>query len=443
MHMDKKNVVVLGAGFGGLGAAMSIAKGLQRLRLLGKYEVVLVDQHDCHLYTPLLYKMAASAEDYQKKCTYAVSSLVRNLPIRFVESEVTAIDLMNGDVHLGTGEELRADYLVLALGSETNFFGIPGLKENAFQWKTIDDALAVRKAIMKAFAKGGNVNFVAGGAGPNGIELASAVRLWADAAQEENPKLHVSVSLLEAMPTIMTGLSPHAAALAALRLKKLGIAVRTNAKIVGVSQNEISIAPPDASSTNSKSTSAPAGTTSDAKNNSAPSTTNAPEKMPFDVFVWTGGIKTPDMMTGLPIEKDARNKPLAKSDMVCAPGTADLKLAPMVYGLGDSVCFMNPKTGKPVPAVARAAILEAGVVAHNLLEEIKKAETPGYQPKNKVYKPSDYPYVIPIGENWAVAKAGPIVFFGWPASMFEKLIALHYLMGIMPLEDAFRAWQQM
>src|SRR6185437_10695168 len=80
--------------------------------------------------------------------------------------------------------------------------------------------------------------------------------------------------------------------------------------------------------------------------------------IPFDVFIWTGGIKTPDMLTHLPIVKDAHGRPMAKNNMGCVAETPDLKLASAVYALGDSVCIMSPKTGKPVPAIARVAILE-------------------------------------------------------------------------------------
>jgi NADH:quinone reductase (non-electrogenic) len=417
ISMVKKSVVVLGAGFGGLRAAMDVAKGLQKMKLDPRvreddktsYEVVLIDRNDCHLYTPFLYKLAAAPEVKSDICTYDTSSLVKNFPIRFVQGEIASLDLPNGAVHLKTGEDIHADYLVIALGSETNYFGIPGLKENALQLKSAEHAMQIRAALTKVFAKGGTVNIVAGGAGPNGIELASEMRVWATHAQQENPNLHVFVSIVEAMPNILPGFDPKVAAHAELRLKKLGIAIKTDAKITGVSANEITI--------------------------------DGGEKIPFDVFVWTGGIKTPDMVIATPLEKEPRGKPLAKSDMICTPGTPDLKLAPMVYGLGDSVCFMNPKTGKPVPAVARAAITEGSIAAHNILEDIRHSEMPTYDLRLMTYDPPNYPYVIPIGENWAVAKLGPIVFWGWAGAMFEKLIALNYLISIMPLGKAMEIWK--
>jgi NADH dehydrogenase len=409
--MDKKSIVVLGAGFGGLRAAIDIAKGLQHLKFAGKYEVVLVDRNDCHLFIPFLYRVAAGMDQhFETKCTYDIATLIKNLPIRFVKAEVASLDLMNGDVHLKTGEELQTNYLVIALGSETNFFDILGMAENALQLKTLESAMEIREAITRAFAKGGEVKIVAGGAGPNGIELAAEIRTWANHAEKENPDLHVSVSIVEALPEILNGLDVRSKKIAARRLEKLGIPVMLNAKITGVSENKIAIA--EAAS------------------------------IPFDVFIWTGGVKTPALLTQLPIVKDQRDRPLAKSDMACVPGTPDLKLAPMIYGIGDSVCFMNPKTGKPIPAIAHVAILEGRIAARNLIEEIKHAEFPSHSPAIESYMPTDYPYVIPIGEGWAVAKFGWFVFSGALGWTFGRLIELNYLSMIMPPFQAWKAWRR-
>jgi len=408
--MQKKNIVVLGAGFGGLRVAMVAANNLRQLKLLEKYEVVLIDRTDCHLFTPLLYRLAAAPES-QPQCTYDTTSLTKNFPIRFLQNEVASLDLMNGDVHLKTGEEIKADFLVIALGSETNYFGIQGLKENSLQLKSAEQALAIRSALNTVFAGEGEKKIIVGGAGANGIELAAEIKLWADIAMRQNEKLKVSIALMEATPSVLPGLDPRVQATAAKRLAMLGVDVMTNGKIVGVAPKEISL--------------------------------DGGKKIPFDLFVWTGGIKTPDMLTRLPVEKEPHGKPMAKPDMECLPATPDLKLYPMVYGLGDSVCFMNPKTGRPVPAVARAAINQGGVAGHNLIEEIKKAEIPNYVPQPETYVPQDYPYVIPIGNVWAVAKIGSFVFSGWPAWAFAKIIEINYLLSIMSFKEAMRAWGKM
>lgn len=418
--MDKKNVVILGAGFGGLRAAMDIAKGLERVKLLEKYQVTLIDRNDCHTFTPLLYKVAARPEpEHENTCSYDITELVKGFPITFVEGEITSPDVTTGRIVLKDGRTINADYLVIALGSETNYFGIPGLKEHALQLKTIESAVEVRTAAAAAFAKGGAVAIVAGGGGPNGIELAAELRLWANVEERKNPNLHVSVSIVEAMPTLLPGFDLSVVAIAMRRLAKLNIKVMAGMKISSVSENGISVG--------------------DAVNPNA-------MNIPFDVFVWTGGTKTPDVLASAPLQKEPRGKAVTQSGMECLPGTPDLKLAPMIYGIGDNVCFVNPKTQKPVPAVVHAAVTEAQVAAHNLLEEIKKAEMPAYVARPSIYIPNSltiYTYIIPIGDNWAVAKFGALIFSGWLGWAFSRLVELNYLRGIMPPGKALKAWLRM
>jgi NADH dehydrogenase len=417
--MEKKNVVILGAGFGGLRAAMDIAKKLKHLNLLDKYEVTLIDRNDCHIFIPLLYKVAASPmPEYENTCSYDISTLLKNFPINFLQGEITSPDVTSGKITLKDGRVIMADYLVIALGSETNYFGIPGLKENALQLKTLESALQVRAAVAATFGKGGNVRIITGGGGPNGLELAGELRLWADTAEKEHNNLHVTVSIVEAMPTILPGFDENIIKLAMARLKRLGIPVMTGMKISSVTANAIM--------------------TGD------PATPQAP--IPFDILVWTGGTKTPDLLTPTPVKKEPRGKPMAGHGMELSPGTPELKLAPMVYAVGDNVFFMNAKTQKPVPAVAHAAISEGTIAAHNVVEEIKSAEKPGhYLPKPQIYSPDGltYSYVIPIGEPWGVAKLGPIIISGWLGWEASRFIELNYLMTIMPLGRALKAWRRM
>lgn len=424
--MEKKNIVVLGAGFGGLRAAMDIAKDLENLKLFDKYEVMLIDRNDCHIYIPLLYKVAASPmPEHENTCSYDISTLIKDLPITFINAEITSPDVTSGDITLKDGRAVHADYLVIALGSETNYFGIAGLKEHALQLKTLETAIEVRTAVAAAFAKGGDVRIITGGGGPNGLELAGELRLWANHAQKENPNLRVTVSIVEAMPTILPGFDKSVINIAMRRLKWLGIPVLTGMKIASVTENTI-------------------------MTNSAPTLTagetpipNAP--IPFDVLIWTGGTKTPELLNTVPVAKEPRGKPMAKNGMECAPGTPDLQLAPMIYAIGDNVCFMNAKTKRPVPAVAHVAINEGIVAAHNLIEEIKKAEDPAHLPKPQIYAPDKltYSYVVPIGEPWAVAKIGPVIVSGWLGWQAGRFIEIDYLKSIMPFSLALKAWRRM
>lgn len=333
MDGQKKNIVVLGAGFGGLAAAMRIAKDLRRRALLGKYQLILVDRNDAQVYTPLLYEFAAAPRDpadLPKNITCDLCALIRNLPITFLRGEVASIDLMNGDIHLATGEEMKAEFAVIALGSEANYFGISGMRENTITLKTFADAQKVRAALTALLAAKPNPRVVVGGAGANGIELAAQIKFLHRACE---------VTLVEAMPDIMPGFDEKFTAPIRKRLMKLNVAMMVNAKITAVNPGTVQLE---------------GGTA-----------------VPFDLMVWTGGIKAPDIVSKLPLRAE-RGKPVAEMGMVCVPQTPDLKLYPMVYVLGDCVCFYDPKIRKPLPATAPIAMAQARIVALNVMEEIIK-----------------------------------------------------------------------
>jgi NADH dehydrogenase len=421
-------------------AAMDIARGLTRRGLLSRYHVTLIDRNDRHVFIPLLYKVAARPEpEHEDACTYDIASLVRTASITFIKDTMTGADPATGTIALESGRTLHADSIIFALGSETNYFGIPGLKDHALQLKTIESAQEVRRALQEAFAKGGNVRIIAGGGGPNGIELAAEIRQWADREETKNPNLHAEVSIIEAMPSILTGFAPRAVAIARARLKQLGVAVMTGMKIVNVTANAITAEHGAAA--------APAPShdheVHEATHAAPPPAPAQQETVPFDVFIWTGGTRTPEILNTIPLKKDAHGRPLAAQGLACLPGSPDLAFAPKVYGIGDNVCFIDPKTSRPTPAVAHVAILEGQIAAHNLLEEVRHEVHASHTPHPTHYEPAEYPWVIPIGENWAVAKIGPLIVSGRMGWWFARIVELYYLFTIMPPRRALQSWLRM
>ncbi len=401
--MDKKNIVVLGAGFGGLTAATRLAKGLKRRNLLEKYQVTLVDRNDYQIYTPFLYRYVAktTGKPLDGECVWPLIKLIKGLPITFMQGDVSAIDLMHGDIHLEKGEEMPVDVAVLALGSESNDFGIPGAKENTTPLKTFANAKAIRESLAGILLSKPDANIVIGGAGANGIEVAAQIKHLHPAA---------NVSIVEAMPSVLPGLDARVAAAAAKRLAKIGVSVRLNAKIMRIDSGVVVI-------------------------------DGASEPMAFDFMIWTAGIKAPGLVSQLPLTAE-RGKPMANPGLDCLPQTPELTLAPKVYAIGDSVCFMDPATKRPLPSVANVAIAQAIVVSENILGEIDRAEgKPVAMPR--AYVPGMTPtgvYVISVGGPWAIAKIGKIVITGFPAWIFKRFVALEYLTSTLPLSKALALW---
>src|SRR3989338_3072215 len=131
--MNKKKIVILGAGFGGIKAAFEICKKLKKNRLEDKYKLILIDKNSYHTYTPILYEIAtisknlANQINLKKLAAFPLPEIFRGEKITLLQKTVSELDLIGGDIHFSGGERLKFDYLILALGSEISYFNIPGL----------------------------------------------------------------------------------------------------------------------------------------------------------------------------------------------------------------------------------------------------------------------------------------------------------------------------
>src|SRR3989344_4772175 len=140
---EKKNIVIAGAGFGGVTAAIKFASGCAR----EKFNIVLIDKNPYQLYTPALYEIAAmphedaNAVALSHAITIALEDIVSEKHIDFIQGELAGLDRTQKIVTLKSGTSLRYQFLILALGSETNYFNIPGLAEFALPLKTFNDGV--------------------------------------------------------------------------------------------------------------------------------------------------------------------------------------------------------------------------------------------------------------------------------------------------------------
>ena len=414
--MEKHIIAVLGGGFGGLRAAKKIAKGLKKMNLLDSHEVVLIEKNDHQTYTPLLYEVATTSKETANLCdlhavaAYPLREIIGNLPVTLMQRTVKKLDVIEGDIHFEDGGNLVFDYAVLALGSETNYFGIPGLEENSFPLKTFRDAIRLRDRVLSLMQDNpsSKMRIVLGGAGPNGVELAAELKSWCGELEEELKSCNLEITLVEGGSGILGGMAQAVVDKAARRLDKIGVNVVSGNPISSVTKNSLSL--------------------KDGK------------EIGFDILVWTGGVKVSSVFSDAPLKKEARGRIEVADMMLCLPQTPDLKLRPMIYALGDAVCVYDSATGKPVPGVARSALEQAVVVAANILEDVKREAVKDYSPRHTTYKPMSYPYVIPVGGKFAVAKIGPVILSGIWGWFFKGLVELNYLLSIMEPRMAFRTW---
>lgn len=409
-----KKIVVLGGGFGGLHTAIALSKKLKRLGLLKKYEALLIDRNDHHTYTPLLYEVAttskntANLHDLHEVAAYTLKTVLHGYPVTFIQGEITSVDLINGIIYVGE-KKITAHYIVLALGSEPNYFAIPGLKEHSLAFKTFKDAVRVRDAIWNLMLEGRkDIGVVIGGGGPTGVELAGELKAWCGELEQEFKKCRLNVTIVQAKPTILNEFHRTMIRKATQRLRKLGVTILTNKKVAELKEKEAVLA-------------------------------NG-QIMPFDLFVWAGGVKAPDMLARLPLKEEERDQVTVLGEMECLPQNPNLKLHSRIYGIGDNVCFYDPVTKKQILGVARAAISQGTVAAHNIIEDIKVEEGFSKSARHRIYRPMEYPYIIPIGGKYAVAKIGPFVVSGFLGWLLKGLVELNYLVSIMPFMQALKIW---
>jgi len=404
MDDKKKNIVVLGAGFGGLRSALMIRRGLKKRSLLGRYRVLLVDKSHCHTYTPLLYELAAMPPDIV--CMSAVADLVEHSIPRFVKraridflnAEVRSIDIEGRCVRTGSSC-IPFTYLVLALGSETNFFDVPGAREHSFVLKTVADARAIQRGLYREHdAHDGVPCVVIGGGGPTGVELAAEIKNWMPSCD---------VTLVEAGDEVLGNLDPAVSRRARARFERLGVAVRTGKRITSVAKNHLMCG--DA-------------------------------RVPFDLFVWTAGVKATSLTAQLPGTMHDGGRIIVSHGLSCIPESRELKVNPCVYVVGDMGCVLHSSTGSPAPMLARVALDQADVAAHNILESVRADEF-SHDPDFRIFQPKhEYPYVIPLGGKSAVARIGRFTISGYAGWFLRGLIEFRYLTGIMPIWQAFGMW---
>jgi NADH:ubiquinone reductase (H+-translocating) len=240
-------VVIIGAGFGGL----AVARGLEGVDV----QVTLVDRNNFHTFQPLLYQVATAGLN-AADVAYPVRGIVRDLGnVTVRRAEVTEVDWATGDVGLDDGERLPFDHLVVAAGATANYFGIDGAAEHALPLYTLADAAALRNHVLEQFeaadadpmgADGGALTFVVVGGGPTGVEVAGALaELFDGVLRRDFPHLDVDTArivLVEATDDLLGAFRSPSRRAANDALRARGVDVRVGTSLESVSPAEAHLA---------------------------------------------------------------------------------------------------------------------------------------------------------------------------------------------------------
>lgn len=402
--MKEKNIIIVGAGFAGLYTALKLARRLSSLP--PGWRIILIDRRDLHLYTPALYEIAAmprslAPDDLLKSSVLIpLRDIIGTRPITFIRDECIDLDVKSRTLTLKRAGKLQGEYLVLAMGSETNFFNIPGLDRYGHPLKTFDDALAIRNELESLLAKKDHIHVVIAGAGSTGVEVSCEFINFICAITSKSrvgtPLCPAAFTLFEASDGILPGFNSWITRRAAGRLADLGVMVKTKSPLVAVDERDITLGN---------------GT-----------------KVPYDLLIWTGGVRPPYLLKTLNIPKDRTNAIATDADLFV--GDTDEK----VLAIGDNAAITNPENRRMIPRNVPAAQAEAAYAALRIARSIRGLEQKHFRPRKR------YPFILATGKKYAIADLVVIRFsgfLGWAAKEFAQL---RYLLSILPLKKALRLW---
>ncbi len=386
-----KQIVILGAGFGGVYTAVHL---LKRIKREDNLQVILINKTNYFLFAPMLHEVATGGLN-RSNIVQPIREILQHPNFDFLRCTVQTIDTQKKII---TTEKstLTYDYLVIALGAENDFYDIPGAKEHALPLKTLHDAVAIRNhvldvleysaAMLKVKRNDPNLTFAIVGAGPTGVEVAGELAEFIDQNLKRNyPHLREygrKIYLIQKHAGIMPFIANKSREAAVKRLQKEKVSIITNAAVTKVTKSGIEI--------------------------------NNKEKIATNTVIWTSGVKPTSITT----------KPKTTNDRGYFPVNAQLRVEGVqdIYALGDCALLINPADNKQVPALAQVAVRQAEITAKNILHEIRKEPLESF-----IFKPSGL--LVSVGKRFAVADIYGIKFKGFVAWWLWRTIYLSKLVG--------------
>jgi len=382
-----KRIVILGAGFGGVEAAIELNKLLKKD---AGYEVLVVSDDNFFQFTALLPQVASSFLN-PRHIVQPVRDILRT---GFRRDRVRAIDVAARQVDCAGGV-LPYDHLTVALGGRTNYFGVPGAQENTHDFKTLEDAVILRDHVIDLCEHADHtgdpalrrrlLTFIVIGGGYTGVELLTELQdfLFHYVAPRYKgiPRSEIRLILLEATQDILRGVDPALAKHAAKRLKGEGLEVRRGAQVTRCFPGGVEL--------------------------------KSGEKLEAETVVWAAGVRAHNLAETLPGPHDRIGRALVN-------GHLQLEGHPEVYVVGDSA---SAASAPEAPPVAPVAMMQGKVAARNIVhtERGEPLET---------YRYVDLGMIVTLGMNYAVLKAGPFRLRGYLAWVLGNAIHLFRLVGL-------------
>ena len=407
-------VLILGGGFGGIRCALDLGK-----KLRGQAQITLIDRNGYHLFLPSLYEVASicglnppAGEDLfavkiRETICIPYGKIFSEKNINFIQAEISTVDLKSKSIRTKGDEVLPYDYLVIALGSQTADFGILGVREYAYQFKSINDAIAINEKIRKLIKKinsekkMGPLKILIGGAGFTGVELAAEISCYVNKMYRENRirNRRAEITLIEAGSKMLSMVSENERRIIYKRLTELGVVLMENSPIEEVGTDFVKL--------------------------------KSGQTLEGDMIIWTAGIKANDFLRSIV------DLPLTDKGKIIIDENLQIEEWKNVFAVGDNQEFIDPKTQKPVPALAYTAVDQGKVVAENIYNLLNGK-------KLKKYKPSYDVWIAPVGGKFALAHLwGGWTIRGFTGWVIRELVDLRYLISILSFRKAIVfLWQE-
>ncbi len=357
---ERRKVLVLGGGFGGIKAALELAGH-------PSFTVTLLSDQENFRYYPMLYRTATGGKQIASQIP--LKEIFAGKQLKLVKDSVLSLDRETKKVKAKSGKDYSYDILIVALGVVTNFFGIKGLSEYAYGIKTQEESRRFRDQLHKLLIEKQkpDINYVVIGGGPTGVELAGALPGYIRHIMRRHNLADrpIHVDLVEAQERLVPRMPVRYSKAIAKRLRKLGVSLHLNEEVLAETVDEIKV------------------TGHSIKSHSV---------------VWTAGV------TNHPFLKD-NDFPLSEGGKAVVD--TYLQTEPDIYVIGD-----NADTS--YSGMAQTALYDAKFVAHNLKRQAAGRSLQTYRPKKPIY-------IMPVGPHWAAVLWGAVQIYGWVGWLLRNL----------------------
>jgi NADH dehydrogenase len=379
-------VVVVGGGFGGLNAARALRGA--------PLNVVLVDRNNYHLFQPLLYQVATAGLEPEQIAKPVRSILRGQKNFDFRMMEVRGVDFAQRRLETSAGP-LSYDFLVLAPGGETNFFGLESMERHGFGLKDIGDAVTIRNHVLTCFEQAmletdperrrAKLTFVVVGGGPTGVEMAGALsELIRLVLVKDYPRLNIKdvrILLLEATDTLLAALPERLREAAGRTLWRKWIEVRFSATVADFDGERVRL--------------------------------KSGEVIPAHTVIWAAGVRATSLNSRLGL-------PAGRQGRIPVEPTLQVREHPEVFIIGDASYV--EENGEPLPMVAPVAIQMGHSVARNIVRTLRGKPL-------EPFRYRDQGTLATIGRNAAVAHVFGLNWKGFPAWVMWLVVHIIQLIG--------------